>query len=391
MVRSLAIKAQVIMMVNTFDGIEFIYCPPGSFLMGSGCRSSDKDERPALEVEITRGFWLSKYPVTNAQWYEIMRGFPIHTHIWEVINRISDPVSFTNMSCLDKEEIVSIAASYLAIQKSQKEGKLPKLSVLEPYEILPNTPVTYLSWYDAMACIFKLNETLGYEARDYFGRSSDANRFLKIWEKNPRSSFIDSFKKVEAAIEGELLMTLAENSEERLDLWPPGTYRLPTEAEWEYACRAGTSTPWYWGEGQSLVGEFAWYDENSGSNPREVGLKKPNSWGFYDMAGNVWEWVLDVYERDMYGGGFIGFSLEQVNEEVIGKTKMFGGPQMKTPGPEKDPVYFSKNKDYYFFNRRVRRGGCVRSPSRAMRSTNRRWKEPQFRTRYNGLRLLRTV
>jgi formylglycine-generating enzyme required for sulfatase activity len=73
-------------------------------------------------------------------------------------------------------------------------------------------------------------------------------------------------------------------------------YRLPTEAEWEYACKAGTTGIRY-GE----LDKIAWYKENSQHTSHEVGLKEPNPWGLYDMLGNVWEWCSDIYDKTVYG------------------------------------------------------------------------------------------
>jgi formylglycine-generating enzyme required for sulfatase activity len=143
----------------------------------------------------------------------------------------------------------------------------------------------------------------------YMGRSAVTQKQWKTIMKNNPSHFKGEDRPVEMVSWEDAQRFITKLNE----IEGTDKYRLPSEAEWEYACRAGTQTRCFFGNDESKLNEYAWYVENSGGKTHAAGLKKPNPWGLYDMHGNVWEWVQDRWHENYSGAPSDGSAWEEGN------------------------------------------------------------------------------
>ena len=228
-------------------GDDFVWVSPGVFHMGSPESEMFRQDEQLHVVTLTQGFYISRYPVTQHEFDEVM-------------------------------------------------GLNPS------YSIGPRHPVECVSWHDAMK---------------YCGRRTEQDVSS---DKLPKHL----------------------------------SYTLPTEAQWESACRAGTSSTFYFGDDASMLTEFAVFDQNSHGRTCSVGDKRPNPFGLFDMYGNVWEWCVDWYEEYTYD-----------------RTSDPRGPMRGTS--------------------RVLRGGSYRDSCTQMRSAARGMADPYTRNQAIGFRIATTA
>ncbi|MDR0320922.1 MAG: SUMF1/EgtB/PvdO family nonheme iron enzyme [Treponema sp.] len=281
-------KWTLIEIVTSDDGMTLI--PAGTFIMGSSSiEPSHLSSETQHEVTLTESFYISQYPVTQAQYYAVIGSNP----------------------------------SYL----TSSDGDDPD-----------NRPVENVSWYDALVFCNKLSIREGLSPAYRINGSTDTT----VWGTVPTS--VDTAWNAVQIVDGST------------------GYRLPTEAQWEYACRAGTTTAFNWGtdyiDDNRANYQANYLDSNntvlgvSLERTSEVGSYAPNAWGLYDMHGNVWEWCWDWFEGYSSGARF-------------------------------DPSGASSGTD------RIIRGGCWSYTSHHLRSANRGISYPVKRDSSLGFRILR--
>jgi formylglycine-generating enzyme required for sulfatase activity len=266
-----------------------VWIPAGTFMMGSP--ESEPGNSPMEtqhQVTLTKGFYMGKYPVTQAQYQEVMGK---------------------------------------TIVQQQALASFPKTTDFGRGD---DYPMYYVSWYDALAFCNKLSMMEGLSPAYRISGSTDPDG----WGTVPTS---------ESETWNVVYIITDSNG-----------YRLPTEAQWEYACRAGTTAAY--NTGDTISDDTGWYKDNSDGRTHELGLKTPNAWGLYDMHGNVLELCWDWYGYDIYWDG-----------------------------AQTDPV----GTRPYMGDFRVARGGSWTESGQSLRSAYRGYDRTYYRSEYTGFRVVR--
>lgn len=221
-------------------------------------------------------------------------------------------------------------------------------------------PVNNVTWYDAIAFCNRLSERQGL---------TPCYRFDVGPENGPENERSEQHDPSSSA------------TEPRVPLWRREAegYRLPTEAEWEYLCRAGVQSQWSFGDDRRALGDHAWFRDNADGRPQPVGGKKPNAWGLHDMHGNVSEWCWDWYAP--YPGRESGSS-------GVGAERDPDGPPDGS-APVLD--LFDGHAEWVRSGARSIRGGAFYFAARDLRSASREYHHPTFRYKDIGFRCVRGV
>ncbi len=187
--------------------------------------------------------------------------------------------------------LVSIGCKERPRSAAAVGGRPPELRLVPITNMIPLKPGSFV----------RMRQPVTISGSFWLGKYEvTQGEYTAVMGRNPSHFTGDSNRPVEklSQLDAQSFCAKLSAREREAGRLPSGyEYRLPTEAEWEYACRAGTTNIFSFGDDPGVAERFAWTMENSDSSTHPVGLKEPNPWGFCDMHGNVWEWCLDWFQH----------------------------------------------------------------------------------------------
>lgn len=282
-------------------GMEFALIPAGEFDMGPWqTESTDvEDYGPTSHQTIKNEFYIGKYEVTQKQWREVM---PVYLFSW---NEIPGTDSVKLIEILNQK----FKIDWINTAQIEKIENGTTIRVFTPRNNL----------------LLRLSP--GKSEVNIILDDGRVDKFIGIIENNKLNIYIDNnpseFKGDTRPIEKVSWDDAQEFIIKLNEIEGTDKYRLPSNAEWEYAARAGTTTNYFFGDSYKKLSLYAWHGRNSDKETHPVGQKKPNPWGLYDVCGNVGELVQDKWHSNYYGAPIDGSAWETNEDKRWSTTSRF--------------------------------------------------------------------
>ena len=276
-------------------GIEMLLVPPGSFMMGANSEDIEAlwVEKPTHKIKFSRAYYLGKTEVTQEQWVRIMENNPskFRSKIESAFRSPNADLGKNKKQHEDFELNYSLACILHSTGQIEQAISAYKIAIQSD----PLQPEPYKQLIDLLTVLGQLDEaeTFNKQFIKFIPPEENTAELKKLAQAQVEKGIADSAAKVQYQLDQLPIDTVTWEDTQRF--CRNTGLRLPTEAEWEYACRAGTTAP-----RTGDLNQAAWFVRNSNGHTHQVGTKEPNALGFHDMIGNVFEWCSDWY-GETYG------------------------------------------------------------------------------------------